>query len=705
MNAPIWFSNLLFWSAQVAILSIVAWAMTRLLCLRDPRVLLVFWRGLLVICFLLPLVEPWHLLTVATPLLESAPIAIAPTTFAPASPQSRWHIPTLEQSAPIIAAAIFAVVAIRFALFALGLLKLRQLRRASSPVSAAGDSCAATLNAARSLVDASADFHLTRDVDSPVTFGLISPAILLPERFPNLDPHMQTGIACHELLHVRRRDWAHHLAEEVFRALLWFHPAVLWMIGRIRLSREQVVDREVVRLTDARKPYLEALLEFTARPRSRFAAIPAPPFLEERQLAERVALMLREVRMSRTRLIASLSAIACTLCAAVVAAVWTFPLKASVRAPQTIAPLASVHYRASDGATGQIPASADERNGNQYVIETSVIVKSPTGGFISGLTKTDFVVTEDGATKNVEFVRTDNSSSEPHYLIGFGSEAGASFHRVDLRLSSRWGTKDKDYMLLAGPAQYSKLAGGVSSGISQGISGGIAQGISHGISGGISSGISQGAGNGVAGGVSGGVSGRMRLIPSQSGDDPSVSGNAIWIDTVKRGTLPLRVLGLGTIMAPNGAKNSTARIVVPENNSQGIEVGKAGAIDTHAGIVDGRITSIKPNAAAGMLDVYVALESDLPPGVGIGSSVQGSFNVGQLDDVLYVGRPVFAAVNSEGSIFKISDGGARAQRVNVRYGRASANSIAVLAGLNEGDSVILSDMSAYDSFNRIQIKH
>lgn len=704
MNAPIWLSNLLFWSAQVSILVTVASATTRMLQMRDPRVLLVFWRGLLVISFLLPLVQPWRHSTIALPLPQPGLQTIVPATFIPPAPQSHWRIPTLEQSAPIIAFTIFAVAAIRFAIFALGLLRLRQLRRASLTVSAVRDTCAATLESACNLVGVSAEFHLTGDVDSPVTFGLVSPTILLPERFPSLDTSMQVGITCHELLHVRRSDWAHHVAEELFRAALWFHPAILWMIGRIRLSREQVVDLEVVRLTEARKPYLEALLEFTARPRSRFAAIPAPPFLEERQLAERVALMLKEVRMSRTRLIASLSAIACTLCAAVVAAVWTFPLKASVRAPQTIAPLASVHYRASDGVSGQSSVSADQRNGNQYVVEASVIVKSPAGGFISGLTKTDFIVTEDGVPKNLEYVRTDTSSSDPHYLIGFGSEVGTSFHRLDLRLSSRWGTKDKDYVLLAGPAQYSKLAGGVSSGISQGFSGGIAQGISHGISGGISSGISQGAGNGVSGGVPGGVSGTMRAIPSQSGDEPTVSSNAIWIDTVKRGTLPLRVLGLGTIVAHSGAENSTARIVVPENNSQGIEVGKAAAIDTHAGIVDGRITSIKPNAAAGMLDVYVALESELPTGVGIGSSVQGSVNVGQLDDVLYVGRPVFATVNSQGSIFKISDGGTHAQRVNVRYGRASVNSIAVLSGLSEGDSVILSDMSAYDSFNRIQIK-
>jgi beta-lactamase regulating signal transducer with metallopeptidase domain len=143
----------------------------------------------------------------------------------------------------------------------------------------------------------------------------------------------QATIACHELLHVRRRDWAHHLAEEILRGALWFHPAIAWLIARVRLAREQVVDLEVVRLTKERKPYLEALLEFAAG-RSRTASVPAPPFLVERQLPERVALMLKEVRMSRTRLIASLTATACCIALAMILSVSTFPLKAAPRAGQ-----------------------------------------------------------------------------------------------------------------------------------------------------------------------------------------------------------------------------------------------------------------------------------------------------------------------------------------------------------------------------------
>ncbi len=243
-----------------------------------------------------------------------------------------WQAHRWELIAQAFAVIILAGIAARFTILALGLLKLRQFRRASSPIADHAAS-SAVLDEMRVRVNTGGEFRISSDVESPVTFGLSAPVILLPERFPTLDAQYQSAIACHELLHVRRCDWAHHLSEEILRAALWFHPAIAWLISRIRLSREQVVDLEVVRLTDARKPYLEALLEFT-NSRALATAIPAPPFLVERQLAERVALMLKEVRMSRTRLIASLTAIAACLAVVATLAVWTFPLKA---APQDFA--------------------------------------------------------------------------------------------------------------------------------------------------------------------------------------------------------------------------------------------------------------------------------------------------------------------------------------------------------------------------------
>jgi beta-lactamase regulating signal transducer with metallopeptidase domain len=327
MNMPLWFSNLVSWSVQVGLLVLAAGFLPRLFQIRQPRVLLAYWRAILGISLVLPFVEPWRRMQ------SSGSIAFTPDlgsiSAIPASNPvvSHWHFLSLQIIAEILGVAVLVGIAARFVILAMGLLKLRQFRRASSPISLSAESAAA-LEEMRAQLKARAEFRFSTDVDSPVTFGLAAPVILLPERFLAMDAQSQAAIACHELLHVCRRDWAHHLAEETIGAAVWFHPAIAWLIARLRLAREQVVDLDVVRLTNARKPYLEALLEFT-NARASIAAIPAPPFLAERQLVERVTLMLKEVRMSRTRLVASLTASSCSIVLVIIFAVWSFPLKAA----------------------------------------------------------------------------------------------------------------------------------------------------------------------------------------------------------------------------------------------------------------------------------------------------------------------------------------------------------------------------------------
>jgi beta-lactamase regulating signal transducer with metallopeptidase domain len=327
MSVPLWFSNLVFWSAQVALLVVAAGFLPRLFQIRQPRVLLAYWRAILGISLILPVAEPWRRMH------SSSSVALTPGPGSLGAIQAsnpavtHWHYPSPQIIADVLGVAIVVGIAARFISLALGLLKLRQIRRASSPMSRSAES-AASLEEMRTQLRARAEFRLSTAVDSPVTFGLAAPVILLPVRFLAIDAQSQAAIGCHELLHVRRRDWAHHLAEEAIGAAFWFHPAIAWIIARVRLAREQVVDLDVVRLTNARKPYLEALLEF-ANSRASIAAIPAPPFLAERQLVERVTLMLKEVRMSRTRLVASLTASSFCIALTTIFAALSFPLRAA----------------------------------------------------------------------------------------------------------------------------------------------------------------------------------------------------------------------------------------------------------------------------------------------------------------------------------------------------------------------------------------
>ena len=130
---------------------------------------------------------------------------------------------------------------------------------------------------------------------------------------------------------MRRRDWLFALGEEVLRSLFWFHPGVRLVLSRIELAREQSIDREVVRRTGARRPYLKALWSLAQPPQP--AALPGLPFLNRSHLRARVAELTQEVSMSRRRAAILIPGFAALLAATAAFASATFPLGAALTAP------------------------------------------------------------------------------------------------------------------------------------------------------------------------------------------------------------------------------------------------------------------------------------------------------------------------------------------------------------------------------------
>jgi TonB family protein len=234
----------------------------------------------------------------------------------PAQPSPRRSLPPSEIALLLLGAGAL----VRLSWLAAGLGRLRQYRRHSQPLEPV------------SSWSVEADLRLSGDVASPVTFGLRKPVVLLPARFPEFGAPMREAILCHEILHVRRRDWLFAVVEEMVRAVFWFHPAIWWLLGEIGLAREQAVDRQVVEMTQSRDQYVDALLAIAgARPRLDLA--PAPLFLRKRHLKQRVISVLKEVSMSRTRLISALAAGLVILVAACWFVTGAFPLAA---APQVV---------------------------------------------------------------------------------------------------------------------------------------------------------------------------------------------------------------------------------------------------------------------------------------------------------------------------------------------------------------------------------
>ncbi len=146
-----------------------------------------------------------------------------------------------------------------------------------------------------------------------------------------------------------------------------------------------------------------------------------------------------------------------------------------------------------------------------------------------------------------------------------------------------------------------------------------------------------------------------------------------------------------------------AEIKIPEAQAKDIAVGQNASIDTHNGIISGRVSRIDPAVQEGSVTVDVALDGPLPTGARPDLSVNGTIELERLEDVLYVGRPAFGRDTGLVSMFRLADGGERAVRVQVSLGSSSVMAVEVLEGLQPGDEVILSDMSAWDELESIRL--
>jgi HlyD family secretion protein len=146
-----------------------------------------------------------------------------------------------------------------------------------------------------------------------------------------------------------------------------------------------------------------------------------------------------------------------------------------------------------------------------------------------------------------------------------------------------------------------------------------------------------------------------------------------------------------------------AEIKIAETQARDIQIGQKARIDTRNGIVDGTVTRIDPSVQNGTRTVDVALLGELPRGSVPDLSVDGTVELERLADVLYVGRPAFGQEQGTIGLFAVQSDGT-ATRVSVQLGRSSVNVVEILSGLRVGDQVVLSDMSAWDTYERVRLQ-
>ncbi len=183
--------------------------------------------------------------------------------------------------------------------------------------------------------------------------------------------------------------------------------------------------------------------------------------------------------------------------------------------------------------------------------------------------------------------------------------------------------------------------------------------------------------------VRAGIDGMLQLVPVEVGQQVAPGTN------------------LARVANPSRLK---AEIKIAETQAKDIQLGQKAEVDTRNGVVEGRVARIDPSVQNGTRTVDVTLTGVLPKGAVPDLSVDGTIELERLADVLSMGRPAFGQDQSVVGLFKLTEDGVTAERVQVKLGKSSVNTIEILSGLKVGDQVILSDMSAYDAYDRIRLK-
>ena len=315
--------NLAAWSVQVALIVGAALLALRVLRLDAPAVRYTQLRTLLAVCLLLPLVPLLPLADTAR--AGSAGTAITDIALASADANLATPAWALLPAAglTVVVLLLAAGIAGRLGWMALGVVRLRELRRAGEIAPANGEH-----DDLQALIGTRAAIRYVSGLGQPVTFGLCRPVVLLPDSLRSEPPAIQRAVLAHELWHVRRRDWAWAVAEEATRAVFWFHPGIWLLISAIQSTREEVVDELTILTTGSRRSYVDALLAYADRP----PIFAATAFARRRHLVHRMVLISKEAVMSAKRVVVCSAALAAIVAFTGWQAVHAFPLVQAPRA-------------------------------------------------------------------------------------------------------------------------------------------------------------------------------------------------------------------------------------------------------------------------------------------------------------------------------------------------------------------------------------
>jgi multidrug efflux pump subunit AcrA (membrane-fusion protein) len=147
-----------------------------------------------------------------------------------------------------------------------------------------------------------------------------------------------------------------------------------------------------------------------------------------------------------------------------------------------------------------------------------------------------------------------------------------------------------------------------------------------------------------------------------------------------------------------------AVIDVYADQGRDVSIGQPVTLDGTVGRLTGTVSAVERTAGAKLMTVTVALDDNPPIPPDESRDVEARIQLGTLEDVLSVERPVYATANGWTTVFRVADDSASASRVKVRLGRGSVDRIEVLSGLEPDDRVVVSDISEFDDVDCFDIE-
>lgn len=299
MTLDLFTRNLVALVLQATAVGAIGALLPVVLRMRAPRPLLYYWHALLGVILVLPTLQA--VAPVAKRGAASLPLLRFTASAGPGA--AVWP------AARTVAIVVVGIGAMRLLWLGFGILALHRYWRRAERLAGGG----------------SVGVGVSREIAGPISFGIQQQVILLPEAWRLMSSEVQAAVLCHESRHIARHDWAVHLVEEAIRSVLWFQPAVWYIVGQIRMVREQVVDLEAIQQTRSQDTYIQALL--AAVDGGSIFGLPAPCFVRKHQLVKRIRTIKKEYRMSKRRIVVSFAGIALVLFVAGSVAVTSFPLQ------------------------------------------------------------------------------------------------------------------------------------------------------------------------------------------------------------------------------------------------------------------------------------------------------------------------------------------------------------------------------------------